>query len=125
MGLFNNFPYTNFHEMNLDWIVKQVNDLIEKYPGMISDISQLANELSKRVATLEKDYDYLSTGGLEKNLRQVLSAFMPAMIYPEISDAGYIIYNIPGTWDAITFNTTGLDINLDLQPEYGHLVVSY
>lgn len=125
MGFFNNFPYTNFHEMNLDWIVKQVNDLIEKYPGMISDISQLANELSKRVATLEKDYDYLSTGGLEKNLRKVLSAFMPAMLYPEISEAGYIIYNIPGTWDAITFNTTGLDINLDLQPEYGHLVVSY
>lgn len=125
MGLFNNFPYTNFHEMNLDWIVKQVNDLIEKYPGMISDISQLANELSKRVAALEKDYDYLSTGGLEKNLRQILSAFMPAMIYPEISDAGYIIYNIPGTWDAITFNTTGLDIDIELQPQYGHLVLSY
>lgn len=125
MGIFNNFPYTNFHEINLDWLIKQVSDLIEKYPGMISDISQLANELSKRVATLEKDYDYLSTGGLEKNLREVLSAFMPAMIYPEISDAGYIIYNIPGTWDAITFNTTGVDIDLDMQPEYGHLVLSY
>lgn len=125
MGLFNNFPYTNFHEMNLDWIVKQVDDLVEKYPSMISDISQLANELSKRVATLEKDYDYLSTGGLEKNLRQVLSAFMPAMIYPEISDAGYIIYNIPGKWDAITFNTTGLDTDVELQPQYGHLVLSY
>ena len=125
MGLFNNFPYTNFHEMNLDWIIKQINDLTEKYPGMINDISKLANELTKRVATLEKDYSNLSTGGLEKNLRAVLNAFMPAMIYPEISDSGYIIYNIPGTWDAITFNTTGLDIDLDMQPEYGHLVVSY
>lgn len=125
MGLFNNFPYTNFHEMNLDWIVKQLNDLVEKYPGMINDISQLANALSKRVAALEKDYSNLSTGGLEKNLREVLSVFMPAMIYPEISDAGYIIYNIPGTWDVITFNTTGVDIDLDMQPEYGHLVVSY
>lgn len=125
MGFFNDFPYTNFHEMNLDWIIKQINDLIEKYPGMISDISQLTNELSKRVAELEKDYAYLNPEGLEKNLRQVLSAFMPAMIYPEISDSGYIIYNIPGTWDAITFNTTGIDIDLDLQPEYGHLVLSY
>lgn len=125
MGLFNNFPYTNFHELNLDWIIKQIEDLIEKYPGMISDISQLTNELSKRVAELEKDYAYLYPEGLEKNLRQVLSAFMPEMIYPEISDAGYIIYNIPGTWDAITFNTTGLDIDLDSQQEYGHLVLGY
>lgn len=125
MGFFNNFPYTNFHELNSDWIIKQIEDLSKTYPGMINDMSQLVDELSKRVATVEKDYDYLSTGGLEKNLRQVLSAFMPAMIYPEISDAGYVIYNIPGTWDGITFNTTGLDIDIELQPQYGHLVLSY
>lgn len=125
MGFFNNFPYTNFHELNFDWLIKQIEYLSKTYPGMISDISQLTNELSKRVDVVEKDYEYLSTGGLEKNLRQILSAFMPAMIYPEISDAGYIIYNIPGTWDAITFNTTGQDIELDSQPEYGHLVLSY
>ena len=23
MGLFHNFPYTNFHELNLDWLVEQ------------------------------------------------------------------------------------------------------
>lgn len=47
------------------------------------------------------------------------------MIFVEISNSGYIIYNIPENWESITFNTTGLDITLDLQPEYGHLVLSY
>ena len=47
------------------------------------------------------------------------------MIFVEITDAGYVVYNIPGEWDRITFNTTELDIHLDLQTEYGHLVLSY
>lgn len=28
MAFFNRFPYTNFHELNLDWILKQINDII-------------------------------------------------------------------------------------------------
>lgn len=27
MGLFNNFPYTNFHELNLDWLLKKMKEL--------------------------------------------------------------------------------------------------
>ena len=27
MGLFENFPYTNFHELNLDWIINKLNEL--------------------------------------------------------------------------------------------------
>lgn len=30
MGLFENFPYTNFHELNLDWIIKTMKALDEK-----------------------------------------------------------------------------------------------
>jgi len=29
MALFENFPYTNLHELNLDWIVKEINELKE------------------------------------------------------------------------------------------------
>lgn len=27
MGVFNNFPYTNFHELNLDWLLKKMKEL--------------------------------------------------------------------------------------------------
>ena len=27
MGLFNRFPYTNFHELNLDWIIEKVKEM--------------------------------------------------------------------------------------------------
>lgn len=32
MALFNNFPWTNFHELNLDWIVKQVREIQAAFP---------------------------------------------------------------------------------------------
>lgn len=37
MGFFNNFPYTNFHEMNLDWILKEFENLrsyVEEYTAI-------------------------------------------------------------------------------------------
>ena len=37
MGFFDNFPYSNFHEMNLDWILKQIVELkkyIENYTAI-------------------------------------------------------------------------------------------
>ena len=29
MGLFEQFPYANFHELNLDWILKKIKELNE------------------------------------------------------------------------------------------------
>lgn len=28
MSIFNEYPYTNFHEMNLDWIIKEIKNYI-------------------------------------------------------------------------------------------------
>ena len=33
MALFENFPYTNFHELNLDWLVKKVKEIDAAFPA--------------------------------------------------------------------------------------------
>lgn len=33
MGVFEQFPYTNFHDLNLDWILKKVKDLEQTVSG--------------------------------------------------------------------------------------------
>lgn len=39
MGLFSNFPYTNFHELNLDWLIRTVKKLETAFPeGVIGII---------------------------------------------------------------------------------------
>ena len=29
MGIFENFPYTNYHELNLDWVIEKIKELEE------------------------------------------------------------------------------------------------
>lgn len=98
-------------------IVDYINDLIAQDKVFSDDIQELQGDL-KIVQDWIANFD---TSYAESVLREYLAT----MIFVEISDAGYIVYHIPNGWDSITFNTTGLDIELTLQPEYGHLVLSY
>ena len=44
MGVFDHFPYTNFHELNLDWIVSEIKKLVteyEKLNGLFADFEAL------------------------------------------------------------------------------------
>lgn len=40
MGVFEHYPYTNFHELNLDWIIKLVKELNSKVNDQLAEIIQ-------------------------------------------------------------------------------------
>lgn len=98
-------------------VVNYINNLIDQDKIIGNEL----NDLKKELDAVNKWIDDFDTSYIEKIVTQYLST----MIFVEISNSGYIIYNIPENWESITFNTTGLDITLDSQPEYGHLVLSY
>ncbi len=55
MPLFNNFPYTNFHEMNLDWIMKKVK-LIDSISTDVTDLINRYNVMFNKVTDLDRMY---------------------------------------------------------------------
>ena len=55
MPLFNNFPYTNFHEMNLDWIMKKVK-LIDSISTDVTDLVKRYNVMFNKVTDLDRMY---------------------------------------------------------------------
>lgn len=60
MGFFNNFPYTNFHEMNLDWIMNAVKKALETANSANAKVDNLydTNAVQNYVETeIEKMYD--------------------------------------------------------------------
>ena len=115
------FPYTNFHDLNLDWILKQIKEIAEAENAQNENIE----ELEKRVQANEEWINNYNPNLIQSTVRQYIESILATMIFVEINDEGYIVYYIPDSWDEITFNTTELDIILALQPEYGHLVLSY
>lgn len=120
-----NFPYTNFHDLNLDWIIKTLKEQIES----ITKNSNSIDELNAKISEIEQWIDQFDDDLLRRTVKQLVNSYLESslaeMIFVEINNEGYIVYYIPESWNEITFNTTGLDIVLTLQPEYGHLVLSY
>lgn len=98
-------------------VVDYINQLIDNDKIIGEELENLKTEL----VTVKKWIDEFDTSYAEKIIKDSIST----MIFVEITDAGYIVYNIPSEWNDITFNTTGLDIELDMQKDYGHLVLSY
>lgn len=97
-------------------VVEYINNLIEQDKVIATELGNLRDDLN----IVQEWINNFSTEYAEKIIREYLAT----MIFVEISDAGYIVYFIPENWNDITFNTTGLDIQI-ADREYGRLVLSY
>lgn len=53
MGLFNHFPYTNFHEMNLDWLLTKVKNLS-------NTVDNLSTKIIGSDDVITFDFEYVS-----------------------------------------------------------------
>ena len=57
MGLFEQFPYANFHELNLDWILQKIKELDEKVDSIEDRILKEANAYTdQQIAILRRDF---------------------------------------------------------------------
>lgn len=117
---FNFYPYTDFHEMNLSWIIEIVKKMGVEVEGLEELVNKYTGDIQAQIDVIQKwidDYD-------DSFVKTEIEKYIATMIFVEISDAGFIVYYIPDTWDEITFNTTDLDILIP-DVDYGHLVLSY
>ena len=55
MPLFENFPYTNFHEMNLDWILQELKKLVDEWDSFGGTVSASAHVSSSPEVNVSGD----------------------------------------------------------------------
>ena len=61
MGFFNRYPYTDFHELNLDWILQEMKSLQDQMNGLLQEAIAQATEnaeayVDSKLGQIETDF---------------------------------------------------------------------
>lgn len=103
MGFFDKYPYTDFHELNLDWLIGQMKALEEH-------VDNTYNELYNRLKTDMEQY-------IDDEIASILSEF--TVLKQEFADLERDFATLSGVFDAyvLEINTKIANINARITAE--------
>lgn len=122
------WPFTNGHELNLDWVIHVMQEaesvVTDKIPGIEAAISELRaadKDINERIDdVLQKINELVDDDTIMQLVMHAIDCAIK-MVFFGLSDDGYFVAYIPNSWDCITFGTI-----LDCEsPDYGKLTLSY
>ena len=126
------FPHTRTYDSDLGWLIQQCKRnedaiaVLEEWKAAtqdtIDDLERLINDIS--AGHFPPEIAAGVTRWITENFYDIVGD-MIKMVFFGLTDSGYFVAYIPESWKDIIFKTTGLDIDLAIQPEYGHLVLIY
>lgn len=130
MGLFDHFPYTNMHELNLQWILCHFKEFIKA----IDDLNDWKTQHEAEYEELKKLYDDIISGNFPDGMNETLHRWvvenstsiinsLVKTVFFGLED-GYLVAYIPDSWTDIVFGTTGLDDFISGY-DFGHLTLTY
>lgn len=70
MGIYDNWTYTDLHQLNLDWIITTIKKLSDKYDTLQETVDKLKTMVSEEVA--EQIQQLLDDGTLERLINETL-----------------------------------------------------
>ena len=125
------YPYTDPDRHNDDWAFKKIKELL----NYMVENTEWVKHHEEEYQELKNLYDAVMAGNFpesiieafEKWMRENANELVGQMVknvFFEINDNGYFVANVPESWSDITFNTSGLDIEIE-GLDYGHLILSY
>lgn len=128
-GLFNNeYPYTDFHELNLSWVITRIKALMDQ----VKNLEDWRATHEAEYQELKDLYDAVMSGNFPPS---IVAAFEDWMyrnaidlvgklvkhVYFGLTNDGYFCAFIPENWQDIQFDTVS---DFD-DPLFGHLMLIY
>lgn len=125
------YPYTDFHELNLDTLLKILNDVTIS----VKEVKKILDEYVDTADKFLELYNAMLNGNFPQPVQDAFNKWMREnaydivgdlvhLVFFGLTDDGYFVAFIPESWDDITFGTTGLD-DFPAGIPYGHLTLSY
>lgn len=66
--MFQKYPYTDLHELNLDWVVAKIKEIDER-------LNTIAEEITAEIFEMTKDYVKLQLEGIEADFKDLSDSF--------------------------------------------------
>ena len=128
-GFFNNeYPYTDFHELNLSWVIARIKILMDQ----VKNLEDWRAEHEPEYQELKDLYDAVMSGNFPPSIVAAFEDWMSKNaidlvgklvkhVYFGLTNDGYFCAWIPDNWSDITFDT----IDTWGDPLFGHLMLMY
>ena len=125
---FNKYPYTDFHELNADWLITATKEMLET----VDKIDDWKTQHEAEYQELKQLYDDLLAGNYPESFIDSLQSWIEEygieiiankikFVQFGLTNDGYFCAFIPDNWSDIQFDTiTDFD-----DPLYGHLMLIY
>lgn len=125
------FPHTRTYDSDLGWIIKNMKNTDDA----ISTLDEFMKNAENAFDELNKLLNDIAEGRFPEEIANAIRQYivrnyydmvgdMIKMLWFGLTDSGYFVAYIPDSWDSVQFNTTGYDVELEIAPDYGHLVLS-
>lgn len=127
----NKWPYTDFHELNADWLIESTKEMLKT----VDKLDDWRAEHEVEYEELKALYDDLLAGNFTpemeaalykwcvENTEEIITRAIKAVFFGLTQD-GYFVAYIPESWSEITFGTSGLD-DFPTGVDFGHLTLTY
>lgn len=111
MGVFNNFPYANFHELNADWILEQVRKVTDDWEAYKTSMDEWKQGVDNELAEFQAWFDNLD---VQDEVRTVINELIQSGEFIEITSPQ--IVSATEAWLAahITPTTPAVDNTLSI-----------
>ena len=125
---FNQYPYLNENDLNLDYMLKHVKELMLR----VSGLEEWRFTHEEEYEQLKLLYDQIIAGNfppsvtaafkkwLQENALDLIGELVK-MVFFGITEDGYFVAYIPESWEDITFDT----IMNYADPNYGSIILKY
>ena len=111
MGVFNNFPYANFHELNADWIIEQVRKVMDEWEEYKTDMDLWKLGVDDQLATFQAWFDNLD---VQDEVRTVMNELILSGEFIEITSPQIVSATEAWLASHITPTTPAVDDTLSI-----------
>ena len=102
-------------------VVDYINKLIDSDKEIIEDVEALQRDMR----TVQEWIASFNYEPLLETVREMVDKYVAIGVFFGLDELGYFVAYIPTKWESVTFRTTGYDIDVPIEPDYGHLVLLF